>query len=87
MKRSERIQRHAIQELLMSISTFSAAIAAGVWAVSAWLTSPAGGLVVFIIALTGLCLASSMMATAIQLFRMADHEYRLEMERAIRPRL
>ena len=87
MKKSERIQREAIQTLLMSLVTLSATIAAGVWSVSAWFHHPALGLGGAAIVLIGLAIAFKLLADAISLARRADYEDLLEMERAIRPRL
>lgn len=87
MKKSEKLQTQAVNELLKSFATFAASVAVGVWSVSAFYCNTAGGLLVAVIALAGLAASFSMAGKGVHLLRLSDREDRYEMERAVRPRL
>lgn len=72
---------------MAATTTFAASVALGAWSISAWLSHPAGGLAMFAIALIGLAVATGILRDGVRLLRLADAEDRMEMERAIRPRL
>jgi len=87
MKRSQKILSQARHSFWMAITVFSAACCAGVWSVRAFQSSPSGGAVVGLIALTGLLLAASIAAEFFRLLNLHRIEERLEWQREVRPRL
>jgi len=71
----------------MAGACFSCSVCAGVWAVRVWQSAPAGGLVVFAMALAAFAAGVMLGREARRFARLADEEIKWETVRAIRPRL
>lgn len=87
MKRSERLHNLSLDHGLMAATIFCLSLAIGAWSAGVWITSPAGGLALMVLALAGLFSAALLGIEARRLARLARTEARWEWEREVRPRL
>jgi hypothetical protein len=87
MKRSERLKAKAIDSGLWATASFFASLAVGVWSISAFMSLPVLGALLFIVAMAGLIAAVSFARGAMSYACRAQDERAYEEFSGIRPRL
>jgi hypothetical protein len=87
MRRSERLRNKAIDSGLWATASFFASLAVGVWSISAMMSLPVLGALLFILAMVGLIAAVSFARGAFSYACQAFDERAHEEFRGIRPRL
>jgi hypothetical protein len=87
MKRSERLKNKAIDAGLWATASFFASLAVGVWSISAMMSLPVLGALLFIVAMAGLIAAVSFARGAFIYACRAQDERAHEEFSGIRPRL
>jgi hypothetical protein len=87
MKRSERLKAKAIDSGLWAAASFFASLAVGVWSISAFMSMPILGALLFILAMVGLIAAVSFARGAFIYACRAQDERAYEEFSGIRPRL